>query len=118
MDTLSIKEFEANHVAAWNERDRAKRDALLGKIYAADIKMYDAQLVVTGIKEVSDLIGKLQAGDPAFHFSTKKPIEPLQNSARLFGEIATGQGPLASMDFFIFEHGKVTHLYAFIGPAS
>ncbi|CEJ69691.1 hypothetical protein BN1195_01993 [Chryseobacterium oranimense G311] len=105
------------HVAAWNEKDEKKREELLKKVYADDIKMYDKEIILDGLKAVSDFIGKLIAEDPSYKFSEAKPIEQLQNSARLFGHIRTGKGMLNSMDFFLTENGKVKYLYAFIEPA-
>lgn len=117
MTTELFAALQEIHVAAWNEKDSEKRDTLLRKIYAEDIKMYDANFIFDGLKGVSDFIGKLIAEDPKFSFAAAKPIEPLQNSARLFGHINTGGGMLNSMDFFIIEDGKVKHLYAFLEPA-
>ncbi|PQJ09717.1 glyoxalase [Flavipsychrobacter stenotrophus] len=117
MSTVLFEELQEIHVTGWNERDREKRDTLLRKIYAEDIKMYDAGFIVDGINAVSDFIGKLITEDPKYHFSAAKKIEPLQNSARLFGHIQTSGGLLNSTDFFILEEGKVKHLYAFIEPA-
>ncbi|TDX93068.1 nuclear transport factor 2 family protein [Chryseobacterium daecheongense] len=105
------------HIAAWNEKDIKKREEFLKKIYADDVKMYDNEFILEGLKAVSDFIGKLIAEDPAYTFSAVKHIEPLQNSARLFGRIQTGKGTLNSMDFFLTENDKVKHLYAFIEPA-
>ena len=112
-----FSELQEIHVAAWNEKDQSKREELLRMIYSDDIKMYDKDLIFQGLKEVSDFIGKLIAEDPAFSFSAARPIEPLQNSARLFGHIKTSGGMLNSMDFFLIENKKVKHLYAFLEPA-
>ena len=117
METMLFSELQAKHVAAWNEKDAIRRDELLKNIYADDIKMYDRELTLEGLKAVSDFIGKLIAEDPAYKFSVVKPIDPLQNSARLYGRIETSGGVLNSMDFFVIENGKVAHLYAFLEPA-
>jgi hypothetical protein len=117
MDIQVLNELQEIHVTAWNEKDAIKRDELLKKIYADDVKMYDKEFILDGLKAVSDFIGKLMAQDPAFNFSAARPIEPLQDSARLFGHIQTSGGMLNSMDFFLLQHGKVKHLYAFMEPA-
>lgn len=114
---MLFSELQAKHVAAWNEKDAIKRDELLKNIYADDIKMYDRELTLVGLKAVSDFIGKLIAEDPAYKFSAVKPIDPLQKTARLFGQIVTSGGVLNSMDFFVIENGKVANLYAFLEPA-
>jgi len=116
MNKELFKQLQEIHVAAWNEKDVIKRDEMLKKIYADDIKMYDKEFTFDGLKAVSDFIGELMVEDPAFRFSAAKPIEPLQNSARLFGHIQTGGGLLNSMDFFLIENDKVKELYAFIEP--
>ena len=117
METMLFSELQTKHEAAWNEKDAIRRDELLKNIYADDIKMYDRELTIEGLKAVSDFVGKLIAEDPAYKFSVVKPIDPLQNSARLYGKIETSGGVLNSMDFFVIENGKVAHLYAFLEPA-
>lgn len=117
MDVKLLEELQNVHVAAWNEKNTEKREELLRKIYADDVKLYDKGFILHNLKEVSDFVGKLLAEDPMFNFSAAKPIEALQNSARFFGHIRTSAGMLNSMDFFLIEKGKVQHLYAFMEPA-
>ena len=117
MNQEQFNRMQEIHVLAWNEKDADKRVAMLRKIYADDIKMYDKDFIFDGLQAISDFIGKLISEDPAFQFSAAKPIEALQNGARLFGHIQTSGGWLNSMDFFIAEQGKVKLLYAFLEPA-
>ena len=117
MDIKVLTELQEIHVAAWNENNPTKRKELLERIYAEDIKMYDKDFILEGLNAVSDFIGKLITEDQAYHFAAAKPIEPLQDSARFYGQIQTSGGLLNSMDFFLFEHTKVKHLYAFMEPA-
>ena len=116
MTPQQLKEFKETHIDGWNERDRSKRDALLSKIYAQDIKMYDEKSIYDGLKAISDFVGILHAQDPDFHFYSDNAMEPNQDSIRFFGKIRTGQGILSSMDFFLIENGKAVHLYAFLAP--
>ncbi|QRQ99810.1 nuclear transport factor 2 family protein [Dyadobacter sandarakinus] len=120
MDAQFFKTFQENHVAAWNERDREKRDHLLRSIYAEDIKMYDSGSVFQSLAEISDLIGTLHAQDPDFYFSAARPIDFTQNGARLYGHIGTKDNQIImnSMDFFIIEQGKAAHLYVMMEPAT
>ena len=114
MNTELFNDLQEIHVAAWNEKDSEKRKLMLSKIYAEDIKMYDAGFILDGLQAVSDFIGKLISEDPQYNFAAAKAIEPLQNGARLYGHIQTSGGMLNSMDFFLLEEGKVKHLYAFM----
>ena len=50
MDTNLFTELQNIHVSAWNEKDALKRDDLLATIYAEDIKMYDKDLILNGLK--------------------------------------------------------------------
>jgi hypothetical protein len=120
MDTQLAERLQQNHVAAWNERDREKRDILLKTIYADDIKMYDPDTVFQSLAEVSDFIGKLHTQDPDFLFSAAQPINFTQNGARLYGLIGTKEKPdaMRSMDFFIIENGKAAHLYVMLEPGA
>lgn len=117
MNDQQLQVFKNNHVDGWNERDRAKRDALLGEIYTQDIKMYDENSVFDGLNAISDFIGQLHLQDPDFLFFSDKPMDSVQNSIRFFGQIRTGQGLLNSMDFFLLKDGKAAHLYAYMVPA-
>jgi len=116
MDIKGAEYLQKIHVIAWNEKDATKRKELLEEIYAHDIKMYDKDFILEGLDAVSEFIGKLIEGDPAFSFEAAQPIEPLQNSARLFGKIQTSEEILRSMDFFLIENDKVKDLYAFMEP--
>jgi hypothetical protein len=120
MDASLIKTLQENHVAAWNERDREKRDSLLRTVYAEDIKTYDPDSILQNLTEVSDFIGKLHTQDPDFYFSAARPMDSTQNGARLYGHIGTKEKPdiMSSMDFFIIENGKAAHLYVMLAPAT
>ena len=118
MENEIFKILQEIHVAAWNEKDAQKRDALLRDIYAEDIKMYDSEAAYSGLQAVSDFIGKLLHDDPLFSFSAIAPLEVLHHGARLYGQIQTGSGTLDSMDFFLVEEGKVRQLFAFLQPAT
>lgn len=117
MDIKQITALQDVHVTAWNEKDAAKRTELLESIYSADIKLYDKDFIIEGLKSVSDFIGKLISEDPAYHFAAAKPMELVQDGARFYGHINTGARMLNSMDFFLIEDGKVKDLYVFMEPA-
>lgn len=117
MTPEQFEQLENIHVAAWNEKDDIKRYELLRSIYADDIQMYDKDNTFDGLRSVSDFIGKLITEDPLYRFTAVKTIEPLQNSARFFGQINTSGPMLNSMDFFLLEGDKVKQLYAFLEPA-
>jgi len=120
MDIEFIKTFQENHVAAWNERDREKRDNLLRTVYAENIRMYDPNSVLKSLAEVSDFIGVIHSNDPDFYFSAARSMDVTQNGARLYGHIGTRENPdiINSMDFFIIENGKAVHLYVMMDPAA
>jgi hypothetical protein len=118
MNLELFEKIQDLHVKGWNEKDSVKRLELLKQIYAEDIKMYDNNFILQNLTEVSNFIGKLLSEDPLFNFSVVKPIEPLQNGARVYGRIRTTEVTLDSMDFFIIADGKVQHLYAFMEPAT
>jgi hypothetical protein len=113
MDMRTIDGFQETHLAVWNERDRQKRDSMMTNIYAGNIKMYDKDFILTGHKEISDFIDKLQA-DPSFDFNATKTLEYVQNGARLFWNIKTSQGLLTGMDYFTLEGGKAIGIHAFM----
>ncbi|MET0241913.1 MAG: nuclear transport factor 2 family protein [Flavitalea sp.] len=117
MNIQQLTEFKKYHIDGWNEKDRTKRDELLGKIYHQDIVMYDETAVFNGLNAISDFIGSLYEQDPDFEFFSDKPMETVQNSIRFYGHIRTAQGLLDSMDFFILENDKARQLYAYMSPS-
>jgi len=118
MNTNSIANLQQTHLAIWNEKDRARRDALIPTVYASDLQMFDKDFVLNGSKEVSDFIDKLFAQDPGFSFAPDQPMEPVQNGVRFAWKIRTGGNDLTGMDFFLLEDGLVKLLYVFMDPVS
>lgn len=113
MNDQLLNEIQATHIAIWNERSRPKRDELTSTLYSENIKMYDPGFTLTGVKDVSDFIDKVQS-DAKFVFKATQPMDGTQNGLRLFWSIETSQGVLTGMDFFILDGGKVEHLYVFM----
>lgn len=116
MDARSLEKLQQTHLAAWNEKDRAKRDNLFAMIYAENITMYDKDFILNGITAISDFVDKLFAQDPAFNFKPARAMESTQNGVRFAWTIQTGGTLLTGMDFFILEKEKVAHLYVFMDP--
>ncbi len=56
MNKEILEKLVDTHVAAWNERDRTKRDLLLEKIYAENIKMYDSDSIFESRDAISQFI--------------------------------------------------------------
>jgi len=116
METALLTRIQETHVAIWNEKDRARRAAMMQTIYAATIQMYDKDFTLTGTDAIADFIDKLFADDANFSFTAEKPMDSTQHGARLYWTIRTGPQPneLSGMDFFVLENGKIAHLFVFM----
>lgn len=103
-----------NHLKIWNEKDEAKRTALLNQVYAADIEMVDRHFVAEGIEDISKFIVELQAKNPDFRF-TAKSVETNHNIVRLYWQFGSKAKPsvVSGMDLFVIENSKVQKLYVF-----
>ncbi|MGF7214586.1 hypothetical protein GGR92_000726 [Spirosoma lacussanchae] len=116
METDLLTRIQETHVAIWNEKDRARRVAMMQTIYAANIQMYDKDFTLTDTEAIADFIDKLFADDADFLFTAEKPMDSTQHGARLYWTIRTGPQPntLTGMDFFVLEDEKIAHLFVFM----
>ncbi|GAA3754418.1 VOC family protein [Flavobacterium ginsengiterrae] len=104
-----------NHLKIWNEKDEAKRKALLNQVYASDVEMVDRHFIAEGIEEISKFIVELQTKNPEFKF-TAKSVETNHNIVRLYWQFGskTKSSVVSGMDLFVIEAEKVQKLYVFV----
>lgn len=114
-DTKRNTEIIKNHLKIWNEKEEAKRNALLNQFYASDVEMVDRHFIAIGQKEISKFIVELQQKNPDFSFSAKS-LETNHNIVRLYWQFGSKAKPavVSGMDLFVIENGKVQKLYVFV----
>jgi catechol 2,3-dioxygenase-like lactoylglutathione lyase family enzyme len=115
LDSKKNTEIVENHLKIWNEKDEAKRTALLNQFYAADVEMVDRHFIAVGNKEISKFIVELQKKNPDFRFSANL-LETNHNIVRLYWQFGSKEKPavVSGMDLFVIENGKVQKLYVFV----
>lgn len=116
MDTTVNLAVVERHIQIWNEKDAAKRTALMNEAYASDIEMVDRHFIANGHTEITGFVEGLQSKNPDAQFTHVKPIESHHNIARLFWQFSTQENPAITtgMDLFVIENGKVQKLYVFV----
>jgi hypothetical protein len=62
-------ELAADYIALWNERDGARRAAILAERWTVDATYIDPLARVAGRGEIAGLIGTVQAQYPVFRFA-------------------------------------------------
>lgn len=116
---LSVPAMQAlveQHLQLWNERDASRRSELLKQVYADNVEMVDRHFVAVGHAAINGFVNGLQEKNPAFRFSHVRPVDIHHHIARLYWQVGTPEKPAAvtGMDLFVFEQGKVAHLYVFV----
>lgn len=117
--TLSESEIRSLvelHLAIWNEKEAAKRDELMKKVYADNIEMVDSHFTAVGHEEIDGFVEGLQKKSVNSKFTHIKAVDVNHNTARLYWQHATAEKPdaVTGMDLFVFENGKVSKLYVFV----
>jgi catechol 2,3-dioxygenase-like lactoylglutathione lyase family enzyme len=116
MDTTVNLALVERHIQIWNEKDEAKRTALMNEAYASNVEMVDRHFIASGYTEITGFVNGLQEKNPTFWFTHVKPIDTHHNIARLFWQFGSKENPAAvtGMDLFVIENGKVQKLYVFV----
>ena len=111
-----IRSLVELHLALWNEKDVAKRDALMKKIYADNIEMVDSHFTAVGHKEIDVFVEGLQKKSVNSKFTPIKAVDVNHNTARLYWQHGNAEksDAVSGMDLFVFENGKVSKLYVFV----
>ena len=107
------------YVAAWSEGDKAKRDELLERGFAADGQYVDNAGRAAGREELSAMIGQFLATYPGATMAVDSGIDEHDRYARFTWVIRDGDGNviMPGMDFAAFDaEGMVTQIVGFFGP--
>lgn len=116
MTSSTMIDLVNKHLEIWTETDSVKRLALAREIYANDIRVTDPGVILNGIVQVSNFIGKLLAEHPGFEFKMTGQIEAHHNTAILFWHFGPESKPdtITGQDIFTIENGKIISLLVFV----
>jgi len=112
----TIAHIAANYIAAWNETDAARRDALLAAGWLDNASYIDPLAQGRGHAEIGALIGAVQARFPGFRFALDgKPDgygEYLRFSWTLGPDGETDM--IKGTDFAVVENGRLKSVTGFL----
>ena len=103
----------------FNERDAARRDAVIAELFVADPVMYEPTGVVQGRSNISDVAGKLLAHfGPDFSFVPDGPAVGHHGLAVLRWHAGPKDGPIAvtGADAAEIEAGRIVRLWVLLNP--
>jgi SnoaL-like domain len=85
-------ELAKDYIDLWNERDAARRRALLTATWAADATYADPLMRGSGLDEIDGLIAAVQQRFPSFRFSPLTPADGHGDVARFSWALGPAEG--------------------------
>jgi hypothetical protein len=117
----TINEAVLNYIAAWNERDPARRLAVVAKAWTDDGSYIDAHRHGNGHDAIDAMIGQTQSTLPGYRVRLVSGIEAHNNRIRFSWEAGgTAEAPLyiAGTDFAeVAMDGRLQSVTGFVDAA-
>jgi len=113
-------EIVKQYVAAWNEADTAKRDALLAVCWAEDGVYVDPNVEVFGRENLSRHIAKVQAARPGAYLEFMSGIQTHHSVLRFLWRLVRADGTRGDTSIDVGEigpDGRIIKMIGFFGPA-
>lgn len=110
--------LEQSLMDVWNERDNARREAAINRLYATNMRFFEQDDIVEGRAAINAHIAAAQAHWPAefvFHFDKGARVN--HSLAQLSWTLGPAGTPVVfGMDVAVVEQGVITSLHVFIDP--
>lgn len=106
-----------HYLAAWNETDAARREALLGRCWAEGGVYSDPTVEVKGAAALSAMIGKVQQRYPGARLQRVSGVDQHHDVLR-FGwrmVLADGKALPEGVDFVHIVDGRIARIAGFFG---
>jgi hypothetical protein len=115
---MNVNQWVINYIGCWNERDAAKRRALVAKTWADAGAYMDAHRNAMGQEAVDTMLAKAQEAYPGYRLRVISKIEAHNHYVRFsWGAGGTDQAPLylGGTDFVILgEDGRALSVVGFV----
>ncbi|GIF67394.1 hypothetical protein Ais01nite_54290 [Asanoa ishikariensis] len=108
--------MKANLLEVFNERDRERRRAAIGRTYVADVRFTDPEETVVGHDAVDAKAARLLDDSPEFAFTPEGSIHVVDD----LGYLAWSFGPLGKppvvrgVDIALVSNGLITRVYTLL----
>jgi hypothetical protein len=111
LDTIA-----GNYIAAWNETDAARREALLETAFAADVHYHDPLMQGDGRDGIAALIDGVQQRFPGFRFALKGKPDGYADKIRFSWELGPqgGEARIGGTDICVIEGGRLKSVTGFL----
>jgi hypothetical protein len=118
--TLDASALLDRYLAAWNERDEARRAQLVARAFAPDARYADPLATVAGHAALVALIGAVHAQFPGFVFARTGTPDAHAHNVRFSWTLGPATGPAVAggTDFGTVDpDGRLTHVTGFLDAA-
>ncbi len=108
------------YLAAWNETDPATRRALIGDVFAEDVRYVDPMAAVQGRDALDGLIGAVHEQFPGFVFTPAGPVDAHHGQGRFTWTLGRPgeEPPVAGFDVAeLDDDGRIRLVLGFIDRA-
>ena len=112
-----MQEIAERYLAAWNEKDAAKRRSLVDELWAPDGSYTDPLADAHGRAEIDGLIGAVQDQFPDFVFTLGGPVDAHHDQARFTWHLGpAGAEPVViGFDVAVLNGGgQIRSVYGFL----
>ena len=107
------------YLAAWTERDPARRAAMIERVWASDGRLIDPPMAAQGHAGISEMAAGLQAQFPGHHFRRASGIDAHHDQLRYAWELVSPDGAVVLAGIDVGElaaDGRLSRITGFFGP--
>jgi hypothetical protein len=115
MDGNAIKEVVTRYMAAWNEPETARRQALLEQCWSDGGVYLDPKISLAGRDELASHIAAIQAARPGARLAFMSGIDVHHNVVRFLWRLVRADGSLGDISIDFGEVGADGRLVRIIG---
>lgn len=114
-NALDPAAIAARYLEAWNERDGARRRALIAALWTADASFRDPIAAGEGLSGIDQVIEGVQNRFPEFRFRQIGAADGFGDYVRLSWGLGpdSGDAPIKGTDFGLVEQGRLKDVTGF-----
>jgi hypothetical protein len=117
-ETPDTETLAQRYLACWNERDPARRAALVTGLWTADAVYVDPIVAAEGRDAIHDVLATTQRQFPDLVFRPTGRADGHHHVVRLRWEMAPDGGPavIVGLAVLVTERGRLRRVYGFLDP--
>jgi len=93
-DNAALTALVDRYIAAWNETDASRRQALIALTFTEDARYLDPALAGDGHDGIHAMVGAVHAKYPGYHFARTSEINSHHDRAMFNWELGPKEGPV------------------------